>query len=328
MKSGILSMITLLFIANSICAQEKGGCDLCGPSGTTQNQAKGNYSVTAGMSNVSQGAYSVAFGLGNKTIGAGSVAIGKFARANATNAIVIGCGTDNTDAKALINSYSGTLMVGFNSKYPTLFVGTSNGATATGKVGIGNVTNPQAKLHMLSDSNEDAGLILETSNKTSKKAYLQFYDANHKIEVSKNGMNISSENDGLDINANKIKMMGRVGINTDNNFTGDYDYALAVKGGMLTSEVYVKDVDEWHDYVFSDDYILMPLDELKTYVQDNKHLPDLPSGSDVLEKGYNMADMDGVLLKKIEELTLYTIDLQQQLRLQQEIINTLQEALK
>ena len=168
MKSRILFILLLFVALGVVCAQEKGGCDLCGPSGTTQNQANGNYSVTAGMSNLSQGAYSVALGLGNKTIGAGSFAFGKFARANATNAFVIGCGTDNTDAKALINNYSGTLMIGFNSKYPTLFVGPSNGATATGKVGIGNVTNPQAKLHMLSDSNEDAGLILEPSNKASK----------------------------------------------------------------------------------------------------------------------------------------------------------------
>lgn len=328
MKSRILTVMTLLFVANIVYAQEKGGCDLCGPSGTTQNQAKGNYSITAGMSNISQGAYSVALGLGNKTIGAGSFALGKFTRANATNAFVIGCGTDNTDAKALINNYSGTLMVGFNSKYPTLFVGTSNGATATGKVGIGNVTNPQAKLHMLSDSNEDAGLILEPSNKTSKKAFLQFYDTNHKIEVSKGGMNITSYNDLLDINARSIKMMGRVGINTDNNFTGDYEYTLAVKGGILTSEVYVKEVDEWHDYVFAKEYTLMPLNELENYVKDQKHLPDVPSESEVVDNGYNLVDMDGILLKKIEELTLYTIDLQRQLQVQQETINKLQEALK
>ena len=328
MKSRIL-FILLFFVAHSVvCAQEKGGCDLCGPSGTTQNQANGNYSITAGMSNISQGAYSVALGLGNKTLGAGSFAFGRFTRANATNAFVIGCGTDNTDAKALINNYSGTLMIGFNSKYPTLFVGTSNGATATGKIGIGNVTNPLAKLHMLSDSNEDAGLILETSNKTSRKAFLQFYDANHKIEVSKNGMKIISANDLLDINARSIKMMGRVGINTDNNFTGNYDYALAVKGGVLTSEVYVKEVDEWHDYVFSEDYHLISLDELENYIMSQKHLPDVPSGNEVMDKGYNMADMDGALLKKIEELTLYTIDLQRQLREQQETINMLKEALK
>ena len=58
-------------------------------------------------------------------------------------------------------------------------------------------------------------------------------------------MNISSANDLLDINARAITMMGKVGINTNNNYSGDYDYTLAVNGGILTSEVYVKEVDEW-----------------------------------------------------------------------------------
>ena len=324
----IILLTTLFFVLNGASFAQTGGCDLCGPSGASQNQATCNYSVAAGMKNTSQGAYSVAMGLGNKTVGAGSFALGRFVRANATNAFVIGCGTDNTDAKALINNYSGTLMVGFNSKYPTLFVGSSTGATATGKVGIGNVTAPKAKLHLLSDSNEDAGVILEPSNKASKKAFLQFCDANHVIEVSKNGMKISSSNDLMDIDARNIKMMGKVGINTDNSFTGDYDYTLAVKGGVLTSEVYVKEVDEWHDYVFSEDYHLMPLDELENYVKKNMHLPDLPSEKEIQEHGYNISDMDGVLLKKIEELTLYTVELQRQLQAQQLIINKLQEAQK
>lgn len=122
--------------------------------------------------------------------------------------------------------------------------------------------------------------------------------------------------------------MGKVGINIDNSFTGDYEYTLAVKGGVLTSEVYVKEVEEWYDYVFYDGYSLMPLEELETYVKDQKHLPDLPSESEVLDKGYDMAEMDGVLLKKIEELTLYAIDLQRQLQEQQTTINVLKEALK
>ncbi|MBR4838143.1 MAG: hypothetical protein IK004_06885 [Bacteroidales bacterium] len=317
----LLIVIALTFLPNIFAiAQEKGGCDLCGPSGTSQNQANGNYSATVGMNNVTMGANSMAVGMANKTLGAASFAMGKFVYANATNAIVIGSGLDNSDSKALINSTSGTLIVGFNSRRPTLFVGTSNGGETTGKIGIGNVTNPMAKLHLLSDSNEDAGMILETSNKNGKKAFLQLYDKNHQIEVSKTGMNISSTNDFLNIDASAIKMNGKVGINIDNSFTGDYDYTLAVKGGILTSEVYVKEVDEWHDYVFSQDYELMPLDDLERFIQENKHLPDLPSENEVVGKGYNMVQMEGFLLKKIEELTLYTIELEKRLQELQKIV--------
>ncbi len=325
MKSRIFLFVVLsLLTSNVIKAQEKGGCDLCGPSGASQNQAQGNCSATIGMNNVTNGANSMAVGQANKTFGAASIAIGKFTWANATNAIVIGSGIGDTEAKALINKYSGSLMIGFNSRRPTLFVSSSNGGVTTGKIGIGNVTNPQAKMHLLSDSNEDAGLILETSNKTSKTAFLQLYDANHKIMVSKTGMHISSLNDNIDIDANKIKMSGKVGINTDNNFTGDYDYTLAVNGGILTSEVYVKEVSEWHDDVFDVDYRLMPLDDLRVFIQRNRHLPDLPSETDVVENGYNVAIMEGLLLKKIEELTLYTIELRNKLQEQQEILEQLQ----
>lgn len=324
MRPRILLFITLLLVFNGLLnAQEKGGCDLCGPTGASQNQANGNYSAAIGMNNIVNGANSLAVGQANKTIGAASVAIGKFAWANATNAVVIGSGTGNTEAKALINNYAGTLMIGFNSRRPTLFVGTSNGGVSTGKVGIGNVTNPLAKLHMLADSNEDAGIFLEPSNKTSKMAYLQLYDNNHKIMVSKEGMSLASLNDGMSFNAQNIRMNGKVGINIDNTFSGDYDYSLAVNGGILANKVYVKEVTEWHDYVFADDYKLMQLCELEKYIQTHGHLPDLPSENEILDKGYDVVEMEGVLLKKIEELTLYAIDLQRQLLLQQDILDKL-----
>ncbi len=319
----LLIMLLSVVVNNVIIGQEKGGCDLCGPSGAAQNQPKGNYSATIGMSNQTLGANSFAVGQANRTAGSASVAIGKFAWANATSAVVIGSGTDNNESKALVNNYSETLMIGFNSRRPTLFVGTSNGGVTTGRIGIGNMTSPLAKLHMLADSNEDAGFILETSNKTSRSAFLQMYDDKHKIIVSKEGMRISAPNDALSLDANKIRMSGKVGINVDNTYGGDYDYALAVKGGILTTEVYVKEVSEWHDYVFSDTYQLMALDDLERFVRDNGHLPDLPSENEVVGKGYNMVEMEGLLLKKIEELTLYIIEMQRQLQTQKLIIDEL-----
>jgi len=327
MKPRILLFFALSFaMGGTIMAQEKGGCDLCGPSGTSQNQANGNYSVTVGMNNITSGANSMAVGQANRTYGAASLALGKFVRAKATNAVVIGGGMGDSDAKALINNYSGSLMVGFNSNKPTVFVSSSNGLATTGKVGIGNITNPLAKLHLLSDSNEDAGVILEPSNKASRNAFLQFYDNNHKIVVSKEGMRISSLNDAMFFDAGNIKMTGKVGVNIDNEFTGNYNYALAVKGGILTSEVYVKEVDEWHDNVFDKDYNLMTLNELVDYIEINRHLPNLPSEAEVLDNGYNIVRMEGLLLQKIEELTLYAIELQRELESQKLVIEHLKDS--
>ena len=61
------------------------------------------------------------------------------------------------------------------------------------------------------------------------------------------------------------------------------------------------------DYVFEEDYNLMPLTELKTFISKNKHLPEIPSQKDVAENGLNMSELQIKLLKKVEELTLYIL---------------------
>ncbi len=295
--------------ATIINAQEKGGCDLCGPaSGSNQNVVTGNYSATIGASCETTGAFSFAVGYFAKSNASSSLAMGRYVKAIATNAMVIGSGTSNTDTKALINNIPNSLMIGFNSSVPTLFVTNSSGFNSTGKIGIGNITSPESKLHIKSDANEDAGIILEPTTNT-QAAYLRIYDDKHKIIVNKDkGMSILSQNDIINIEANDVDMKAK----------------LSVTGGILTSEVMVKEVSEWYDIVFDDDYELRPLSELEQYVVDNGHLPDMPSEKDVLSNGYALVEMDGLLLKKIEELTLYAIELNKLIESQQKIIETLQ----
>ena len=69
----------------------------------------------------------------------------------------------------------------------------------------------------------------------------------------------------------------------------------------------------WYDYVFNKDYKLMSLYELEQFIQTNKHLPEIPSETEVKENGINLGEMQGKLLLKIEELTLYIIELQKQI---------------
>ncbi|MDL2313134.1 hypothetical protein LJC68_09700 [Bacteroidales bacterium OttesenSCG-928-B11] len=66
----------------------------------------------------------------------------------------------------------------------------------------------------------------------------------------------------------------------------------------------------WPDYVFAPEYKLMPLKEVEQFVKENRHLPDIPSEEDVLNNGIDVAEMNALLLKKVEELTLYIIDLE------------------
>lgn len=87
---------------------------------------------------------------------------------------------------------------------------------------------------------------------------------------------------------------------------------LLVNGGILCEEVNViNDVPD-ADYVFNNDYKLMPLNELESFVKVNKHLPEIPSADSFKENGYKLGDMDELLLKKVEELTLYLIALKKE----------------
>lgn len=68
----------------------------------------------------------------------------------------------------------------------------------------------------------------------------------------------------------------------------------------------------WADYVFNSNYRLRSLDEVEKFILKNKHLPDMPSEAEVLENGINVAQMNALLLQKIEELTLYMIELKKE----------------
>lgn len=102
---------------------------------------------------------------------------------------------------------------------------------------------------------------------------------------------------------------------------------LTVDGTILAKEVRVaiSTTTHWADYVFEKDYKLMPLKDVETYIIANKHLPEVPSSEDVQKNGVEVTEISAVLLKKIEELTLYTIELQKKLEAQQQEINTLKK---
>ncbi|PKD17251.1 hypothetical protein APR41_18660 [Salegentibacter salinarum] len=84
-------------------------------------------------------------------------------------------------------------------------------------------------------------------------------------------------------------------------------YRLAVAGGILSEGVKVSSVSNWPDYVFSENYAILSLDDLRAYIRANKHLPGLPSAKTIAREGYSLSEMDKLLLEKVEELTLYVI---------------------
>ena len=101
-------------------------------------------------------------------------------------------------------------------------------------------------------------------------------------------------------------------------------YKLFVQDGILTEKIKVamsSDPNNWRDFVFDENYDLKPLAEVEKFIQKNKHLPEIPSTSEVHENGLDLAEMDAKLLQKVEELTLYIIQ-------QQKEINELKKKLK
>ncbi len=94
-----------------------------------------------------------------------------------------------------------------------------------------------------------------------------------------------------------------------NEYSGNSAFELSVDGNILCQEVTVETVEQWNDKVFSPEYELRELDDLKRFIENNRHLPEIPSEEIIKAQGYNLAEMDALLLKKIEELTLYILSL-------------------
>jgi hypothetical protein len=96
---------------------------------------------------------------------------------------------------------------------------------------------------------------------------------------------------------------GNVGIGTYSP-----DAKLAVKGTVHAQEVKVDLSVPGPDYVFNSDYNLLSLEEIKTYIDQYKHLPEVPSAKEMEANGVQLGEMNMLLLKKIEELTLHMIE--------------------
>lgn len=101
---------------------------------------------------------------------------------------------------------------------------------------------------------------------------------------------------------------------------------LNVQGGIIADSMRIALSNNWADYVFDKEYKLMPLEELKNYVEINKHLPNIPSAEEVKAEGIQVADMNVKLLEKIEELHLYVLQQQEKIKAQQQQIDELKLA--
>ncbi len=130
--------------------------------------------------------------------------------------------------------------------------------------------------------------------------------------VDDKGLNFGIPHDNIG-NANNLLFISntrKVGIGTDDFDCIDCaDYKLFVKSGIKTEKIKVEvaALNGWADYVFDKDYNLMPLQKLNEFILKNKHLPEVPTEAEAIANGIELKEMNILLLKKVEELTLYLI---------------------
>lgn len=158
---------------------------------------------------------------------------------------------------------------------------------------------------------------------TSYSFYVRALDAAGNISNNSNTINVTTTSGGggggepyttLNANlstvnwqANDLFVAGEMGIGTSPNA----NFQLSVNGDIRAKEVVVE--SGWSDFVFEKGYNLPSLNEVEQFINDNGHLKDIPSAAEVQQNGVGLAEINTLLLQKVEELTLYLIQMNKRL---------------
>jgi hypothetical protein len=189
----------------------------------------------------------------------------------------------------------------------------------TKKVGIGTPT-PAEALHingnMMCGGNIKGGrnngqsLILYANSSANDGSSIMLADGSTQTGSIK--FFSTGTNGQIEFHNQNLKVMS---IRADNNvYFGNPNVATNLYvNGEITSSLVRVNTQSWWDCVFKDDYQLKTLAEVEVYINEHQHLPDLPSEEEVRANGIDVAQMNALLLKKIEELTLYVIELEKKI---------------
>ncbi|MFT3946031.1 MAG: hypothetical protein QM763_03575 [Agriterribacter sp.] len=285
--------------------------------------SKSLISNTTGIGNVAFGYKALDF----NTAGHRNTALGYYADvsvANLTNATAIGANAQvNTSNSLVLGSINGI-----------------NGATASTNVGIGT-NSPTQRLHIVGTQLLDGNLTfasatesIQFANPGATPAPMMYMFSSGTVNANRMviahspafptwGLQYSDNGDQFDfLGAGSSRMS--VNLSTGNIGIGVTApvYRLEVCGTIRAKEVRVE--TGWCDYVFEKEYKLRSIEELEKYVNDNKHLPGIAPAGEVEKEGLKVGEMNKAMMEKIEELSLYVIQLNKEnKRLQTEI-----EALK
>lgn len=190
----------------------------------------------------------------------------------------------------------------------------------TGKIGIGDfsASEPEGKVHIKAQDYEDATVIIEPSA-TSRVSGLLFKNSPGNIATLDASQPINFYTGSTTLRM-KIDPNGNVGIGTENPvrplhvegsslFNGDIYISQAniYADGEIHAKKFRANISPWPDFVFDDNYTLISIPDLESYIIHNGHLPGIPSSTEATINGIELGEMNAILLQKIEELTIYII---------------------
>jgi len=207
------------------------------------------------------------------------------------NSVILPTYTD-TDAQSLtLNGNILSISNGNSVTIPTLNFANGTNTTISGN---GTVSNPF----------QINTTITDTSIYANNGVINQATTVNNNRIVDMNNSNIW-------FNSANSTTNGNIYIGDSATYpTNTGNYKLYVEGGILTEKVKValRSTANWADYVFADNYKLMPLKDVEKFINSNKHLPGIKSAKELMEDGLDVAQMQAKHMEKIEELTLYVIE--------------------
>ena len=226
----------------------------------------------------------------------------------------------NNDSK--FNVYIGYLSgLSSTESYENTFLGASSGeGNSTGSANVYLGYNSGAK-NSEGKTNTFVGAFSGVENSGSGNVFIG-YRAGYE-EGGDNQLYIENSDSSKPLilgNFHKdyLTFFAQVGIGTTNYFDGAESYALSVAGKVRAESVKV--YTDWADYVFEEDYVLPTLNDVENYINLNGHLKDIPSAENVEDNGIELGEMNKLLLQKIEELTLYTIEQEKRLKALENLI--------
>ncbi len=185
-----------------------------------------------------------------------------------------------------------------------------------GNLGIGTTT-PAYKLDVNGDM---SGNMLRARGLFSLQQSGKRWDINYES----NGNYFFVDEFGIARHITVQGGTGNVGIGT----IDPKGYKLAIAGTAIAESMTVKLQGSWPDYVFKHNYQKPTLSQVKAYINESGHLPEMPSEQQVASEGINLGEMNRLLVKKVEELTLYLFEKDRELKKQVQINQNQEQRLR